>query len=169
MAKRKTPRERAVHSDFGTPLRSQHGPVVIELVAGNVKDEAERERHQTTTNRDRARAIEIDDPLYVYRRNRTITVRQRDAGIRLRALWNGIGWEPRVVGDYSGMRAGGTVEQFHVKSIDDYKKYLKAINGLTPNVRAAVIAVVCFQERLVRHKVKYLKHGLTRLQRFFGT
>lgn len=156
MAKRKTP---VIHSDFGTPQRAQHGPVVIERVDADLVD---------TSNRDRAKATQVDDPLVIYRRQRTITTRQRDAGVRLRSLWNGIGWEPRVTGNYSGMRTEGRVEGFQVQSIDDYKEYIRALAGLTPNVRSAVIAVVCFQERLARHKVRSLKNGLTKLVRHFG-
>ena len=58
----------ALYSDFGIAERGQHGPMVVEAVPAEAKD---------TRNRDRVRAIEIDGPLYVYRRNRVISVLQR--------------------------------------------------------------------------------------------
>lgn len=168
MAKRKTP---AIHSDFGTPERARRqGGIVVELVAGNLKGrdrETAREKYQDTKNRDRARAIELDDPLYVYRRNGTITGRQRQAGMELREIWNDTGLEPRTISRYSDMISRGSVEDLHIKSADRHREFVRVIRYLTPNVRASVIAVVCLQEKLPRHKVEHLKHGLTRLQRYF--
>ena len=150
----------ALYSDYGPPERAQHGPVVIEFVPKDMQD---------TTRRNRARAVETDDPLYRLRRQGSITGRQRAAGMALRALWNRTGLEPRTISRYSDMIAAGSVENLNIKSIDHYQRFLTALRLLTPNVARAIVSVVCLQERVTGRRVEHVKHGLTKLQRFFGT
>ena len=160
MPKPKRKKQAAVYSDMGTEERRQHGPLVVEAVPSDLAD---------TKNRDRVRAIEINDPLWQYRRNRTISVRQRDAGLSLRALWEKSGIEPRVVGGYEEMIAAGSVASLRLVSIDHYQRYQRALRTITsPLALSAVVDAVCFQERLRRNRVQYLKKGLDRLAHHFG-
>ncbi len=50
-------------TDYGAVERRRHGPMVLESVPAG-----------KTQRQDRVRAIAVDDPLYIYRRNRVISV-----------------------------------------------------------------------------------------------
>lgn len=159
MAKKKNKKKAKLHSDFGTRERSQHGPVIIEKVA---------EEHESSRNRDRARALELDDPLYVYRRNRSITPAQRDAGLILRELWNRTGLEPRTISAYQELIASGSVSDLRTKSIDNYQKYLRAVRYVGLVASNEVMAVCCLNEFINPRHMEILRRGLDRLVEHFG-
>ncbi len=159
MRKKKKRKPSALYSDFGSSLRAAHGPVVIERVA------AEKE---STENRDRARAIEIDDPLYVYRRNRVITVLQRDAGLVLRELWNRTGRAPRIVGRYTDVASRGNVEGLHIASADHHRRFVAAIRLVGPIGSDTIVSVVCMQTFIPRGHYEILRRGLDILVKKFG-
>lgn len=144
---------------MGTEERRQHGPLVVERVPEDMAD---------TKNRDRVRAIEINDPLYRYRRQGQITARERDAGLKLRELWEKAGLDPQIIGAYSEYISAGSIQAFRVVSIDHRERYEAALRLLTPNVKAAVERVIRYQERLGYGQMKHLKHGLKTLKRHFG-
>jgi hypothetical protein len=77
-AEQQTQKTKGRNRDARAAQRIRH---TLSQPARSGRDPADAEN---TNNRDRARAIEIDDPLYVYRRNRIISVVQRDAGLILR-------------------------------------------------------------------------------------
>ncbi len=153
------PEASALHSDFGTPYRSRQGPVVIEKVPADAEN---------TKNRDRARAIEIDDPLYVYRRNRIISVVQRDAGLILRELWNRTGREPRVVAQYSDMIARGSVEALRITSADHHQRFVEAVRAVGPIGSDTIVSVVCMQDFIPSGHHEILRRGLDILAKKFG-
>lgn len=169
MAKAK--RKPRLHSDFGTPERNQHDVIVIERVGQDRIDKnKQHDEDESTANRDRAKVVyEKRDPLEVYRRNRHYTARQRDAGFVLRALYVSAGKTQNVISQYQEQIGRGSVVSLHVHSIDHEKKYKAALKTMTPNARAAVIAVCCHEEFLGYGKIRYLKAGLLRLQKHFGT
>lgn len=158
MVKAKRKRQPRVHSDFGTEERRQHGPIVIERI--------QHEEDESTTNRDRARAIEMDDPLYVYRRNKTINAAQKCAGIILRELWARTGLEPRVTSRYEEWISAGSIASLRVKSADQYQHFVKAIRAVGPECSNEVIAACCLQERV--RNVASLRTGLDRLEEHFN-
>jgi len=157
--KDKETRPRALYSDFGTPERSRHGPVAIETVPAD---------EESSRNRDRARAIEIDDPLYVYRRNRVITVLQRDAGLILRELWNRTGREPRVVAPYSDFVAHGSIEGMRITSEDHHQRFVEALRAVGPIGSDTIVSVVCLQDFIPRGHFEILRRGLDILSKKFG-
>lgn len=169
MAKAK--RRPRLHSDFGTPERKQHDMIVIEKVGQDRVDKnKQHEEDESTANRDRAKVVyEKRDPLEVYRRNRHYTARERDAGLILRALYVSAAKLPNIISQYQEQIGRGSVVSLHMHSIDHEKKYKSALRTMTPNARAAVIAVCCHEEFLAYGKIKYLKAGLRRLQRHFQT
>ncbi len=151
--------ERALHSDFGSPFRSRQGPVVIEKVPAD---------EENTKNRDRARAIEIDDPLYVYRRNRVISVVQRDAGLILRELWNRTGREPRVTAQYTDMIARGSIEALRISSADHHQRFVEAVRAVGPIGSDTIVSAVCLQDFVPRGHYEILRRGLDILAKKFG-
>ena len=153
------PRKPKIHSDYGPRERSQHGPVIIEKVA---------EEHESRENRDRARALELDDPLYVYRRNRSITAAQRDAGLMLRELWVRTGLEPSVTSRYSELISEGSVESLRIASVDHYERYVSAIRAVGPIASDEVMSVVCLQQRIKPSNMEILRRGLNLLEKHFG-
>ncbi len=159
MSKTKRKKQSAVHSDVGTPERARHGPLVVERVPADMVD---------TTNRDRARAIEIDDPLYVYRRNRVISVTQRDAGLLLRELWNRTGREPRVVSQYTDMIASGSIEALRITSADHHQRFVEAVRAVGPIGSDTIVSAVCLQDFIPRGHYEILRRGLDILAKKFG-
>lgn len=149
----------AVHSDLGTPERRRHGPMVLEAVPTDMV---------TVTNRDRVRALEVDDPLYIYRRNRVVNVSQRDAGLRLRRLWVSCGLEPSVVGRYDEMVGQGSVEALRLASVDHYEQFVSALRAVGPIASDEVMSVVCLQEFIDHRRYEILRRGLDVLARHFN-
>lgn len=160
MAKAK--RKPRLYSDLGTPERWQHDERVIEAI--------QHEEDESTKNRDRAKVVyEKRDPLEVYRRNRHYTARQRDAGRVLRALYMIAMKNPSIISQYKEYIGKGSLPSLYDNSIDKEEQYKAALRKLTPNVKAAVIAVCCYEEFLAYGNLKYLKAGLRRLQKHFRT
>ena len=149
----------ALYSDFGIAERGQHGPMVVEAVPAEAKD---------TRNRDRVRAIEIDDPLYVYRRNRVISVLQRDAGLILREIWNRTGREPRIVASYQEMVTCGSAEGVHVASAEHHRRFVEALRAVGPIGSDTVVGAVCLQDFIPRGHYEILRRGLDILAKRFG-
>ncbi|MDD9929127.1 MAG: hypothetical protein OXR03_25150 [Rhodospirillaceae bacterium] len=148
-----------LYSDFGTAERGQHGPMVAEAVPADAED---------TKNRDRVRAIEIDDPLYMYRRNRVISVVQRDAGLILRELWNRTGRTPRVVAPYREMVSRGSAEGVQITSEAHHRRFVEAIRAVGPIGSDTIVSVVCLQEFIPRGHYEILRRGLDILTKRFG-
>ena len=148
-----------LYSDFGTAERGQHSPMVVEAVPAEAED---------TRNRDRVRAIEIEDPLYVYQRNRVITVLQRDAGLILRELWNRTGREPRVVAPYREMVMRGSAEGVQVTSEMHHRRFVEAIRAVGPIGSDTIVSVVCLQDFIPRGHYEILRRGLDILVKRFG-
>jgi hypothetical protein len=146
-------------ADFGPPERGRRGPLAIERVPADDGD---------AKNRVRARAIEIDDPLYVYRRNRVITVVQRDAGLILRELWNRTGREPRVIAPYQEMVTRGGAEGVRIASAEHYRRFVEAMRAVGPIGSDTVVSAVCLQDFIPRGHYEILRRGLDLLARKFG-
>lgn len=159
MPKAKRKKQSALHSDFGPDERRNHGPLVIEKVPEEMAD---------TKNRDRARAIELDDPLYVYRRNRVISVVQRDAGMILRELWNRAGREPRITAQYTDMISRGSIEALKVSSADHHQRVVDALRAVGPIGADTVFSSVCLQDFIPRGHYEILRRGLDILAKKFG-
>lgn len=164
-ARRKTQKSKSTripsgrHSDFGPAERRQHGPMVLESVpAGPGK----------VRTRDRVRAVETDDPLYVYRRNRVISVLQRDAGLTLRELWNRTGRAPRVVAPYCEVVTRGSAEGIQVASAEHHRRFVEAIRAVGPIGSDTMVGVVCMQEFIPRGHYEILRRGLDILAKRFG-
>lgn len=146
--------------DFGVAERAQHGPMVVErLPIGSEYPE----------NRTRIRAIEIDDPLYIYRRNRVISVVQRDAGLTLRELWNRTGRAPRVVAPYQEVvTRRGSAEGVLVTSAEHHRRFVEAMRAVGPIGSDTIVSVVCLQEFIPRGHYEILRRGLDILAKRFG-
>lgn len=170
MAKPK--RKPALHSDFGPKERKQHDLIVIERVGQDRSDKTKQHKEdESTENRDRAKVVyERRDPLEYYRFNRHYTARARNAGLVLRGLYFVVMKRPSVISQYKEYIGKGSLPALYNHSIDKERLYKDALAKLTPNVKAAVIKVCCYEELLVgRGKIKYLKTGLGKLQKHFGT
>jgi len=149
----------ALYSDIGPAERARHGPMVVEAVPPDA---------EATRDINRLRAIEIDDPLYVYRRNRVISVLQRDAGLTLRELWNRTGREPRVVAPYREMAAHGSAEGIQVASAEHHRRFVEAMRAVGPIGSDTVVGVVCLQDFIPRGHYEILRRGLDILASRFG-
>ncbi len=147
------------YSDFGPVERARQGPMTIEAVPPDAEDAG---------NRVRVRAIEIDDPLYVYRRNRVISVLQRDAGLILRELWNRTGREPRVVAPYREMGTRGSAEGVQVASAEHHRRFVEAMRAVGSIGSDTVVSVVCMQDFIPRGHYEILRRGLDILVKRFG-
>ena len=145
--------------DLGPPERRKHGPLVVEKVPPDVENRDGGER---------ARAIAIDDPLYVYRRNRVITAAQRDAGLILREFWNRSGREPRLVAPYAELVSRGNTEGVHVTSAEHHRRFVEAIRAVGPIGSDVVVSVVCMQEFIPRGHYEILRRSLALLAKRFG-
>jgi hypothetical protein len=149
----------APYSDYGPAERALHGPMFVETVPLDAED---------TQIRNRIRAIEIDDPLYIYRRNRVISVLQRDAGLILRELWNRTGREPRVVAPYQELVTQGSAEGVQVASAKHYRRFVEALRAVGPIGSDTVVSVVCLQDFIPRGHYEILRRGLDILAKRFG-
>lgn len=158
-AKRKSPEQGRVYSDFGTEERRNHGSVVIERIPKEMEDR---------DHRDHARAINTDDPLYRLRRQGTISAREKLAGELLRELWVDAQREPQTTAKYTQQIGRGSVQSAYVNGIDHHQRFIEIMRQFTPNVSKALMICV-MQERLPRNRVKYARQGLARLQRIFRT
>lgn len=160
MTKRKPRKPAVVHSDFGPPERRRHGPMVLEAVPEDLV---------SVTNRDRVRALEVDDPLYVYRRRKVINATQRRAGMSLRALWVRCGLEPSVVGRYAELIAAGSVESLRTSSVKHYQKFVHAVRAVGPIASDEVMDVACLQQFIDHRRYEILRRGLDVLAKEFGS
>ncbi len=147
------------YSDFGPAERARQGPMTVETVPPDAEE---------TGNRVRVRAIEIDDPLYLYRRNRVISVLQRDAGLILRELWNRTGREPRVVAPYQEMGTRGSAESVQVASAEHHRRFIEAMRAVGPIGSDTLVGVVCLQDFIPRGHYEILRRGLDILAKRFG-
>jgi len=150
-------KRKQLYSDLGTPERRQHGKFVLEAVPADMV---------STKNRDRLRAVETSDPLWQYKRAGTINRAQRDAGLRLRELWNRTGLEPKVIGAYEEMISSGSVKAIGYERIDRYHVFQLAIKA--SGASSDLITVCCLQQRVARNRGKHLRGGLSNLVRYFG-
>lgn len=157
--KAKDVRLRRPHSDLGTPERARRSPLVIEPVPAEPENGG---------NRSRARAVQVDDPLYVYRRNRVVSVTQRDAGLVLRELWNRTGRAPRIVAPYQEVVTRGSAEGVHVVSAEHHRRFVEAIRAVGPIGSDTLVSVVCLQEFVPRGHYEILRRGLDILAMRFG-
>lgn len=154
-----TPMSPTLYSDIGPAERALHGPMIVEAVPPDGED---------TQNCDRIRAIEIDDPLYIYRRNCVISVLQRDAGLILRELWNRTGREPRIVAPYQELVTHGSAEGVQVASAEHYRRFVEALRAVGPIGSDTVVGVVCLQDFIPRGHYEILRRGLDILAKRFG-
>lgn len=157
--KTKAGQPNARYSDFGTPERARRGPLIIERVTATA---------QSRGNRVRVRAIEVDDPLYLYRRNRVISVLQRDAGLILRELWIRTGRSPRVVAPYQEAVTRGSAEGVHIASAEHHRRFVEAVRAVGPIGSDTLVTVVCLQEFIPRGHYEILRRGLDILANRFG-
>ena len=157
--KTKTGQPHARYGDFGTPERARRGPLIIEQLSETARNRG---------NRVRVRAIEVDDPLFVYRRNRVISVLQRDAGLILREFWNRTGRSPRVVAPYQEAVSRGSAEGVHIASAEHHRRFVEAIRAVGPIGSDTLVTVVCLQEFIPRGHYEILRRGLDILANRFG-
>ena len=150
---------RRFYSDFGTPERARRGPLIIEPVSARAKSRGKRIR---------ARAIAADDPLYVYRRNRVISVLQRDAALVLREFWNRTGRSPRVVAPYQEIVTRGSAEGLHIASAEHHRRFVEAVRAVGPIGSDTLVSVVCLQEFVPRGHYEILRRALDILAERFG-
>ena len=161
-AEQQTQKTKGRNRDARAAQRIRH---TLSQPARSGRDPADAEN---TNNRDRTRAIEIDDPLYVYRRNRIISVVQRDAGLILRKFWNRTGREPRVTSQYSDMIVRGSAEGLHITSADHNQRFVEAVRAVGPIGSDTVVSVVCMQDFVPRGHYEILRRALDILAKKFG-
>ena len=153
--KRKSP---AVYSDMGPDERRRHGPVYTQFVAAGM---------ESTANRTNALAEPIDDPIHRYRKQRTITTRQKDAAMAYRTLDDKAIKRPSVIGGYGERITGGSPDIFMVSSEKNYERLKDADRAMGVHCNTVKTAVV-FERDLLRAQIPGLREGLDRLIKHFG-
>tara|TARA_Y100000310_G_scaffold292235_1_gene320844 strand:- start:105 stop:587 length:483 start_codon:yes stop_codon:yes gene_type:complete len=157
MARRRR-RAAALASDFGTPERRQHDPVVIERVEAESAEVRARARVYTRS------------PLETLRKRNAISERAKAAGEKLREIWERANLEPRVIGSYAELVAHGSVASLTVGDIkhDAHTDFVRAVRAVGPIASNEVLACCCLDEYVGGNMVEILSRGLEVLADFFG-